>query len=91
MAKEDGGPWVALRRAYAPAPRPEVTASPVCTLSDLDFATPRDLAEERAAIMEYSGGLPRADAEALAYKAHGLPLPKLKKVRSFPRPDDGGR
>jgi hypothetical protein len=35
-------------------------------------ALARDLAEERAAIMEYSGGLPRAKAEALAYKAHGL-------------------
>jgi predicted trehalose synthase len=35
----------------------------------------RDLAEERAAIMEYSGGLPRAKAEALAYRAHGLVPP----------------
>ncbi len=76
MAKEDGGPWEALRRAYAPAPRPEVTASPVGALPELDLATRLDLAEERAAIMEYSGGLSRADAEALAYKAHGLPLPK---------------
>ncbi len=35
----------------------------------------RDLAEERAAIMEYDGGLPRARAEAEAYRRHGLVPP----------------
>ena len=35
-----------------------------------------DLAEERAAIMEYEGGLTGAHAEAKAYAAHGLPPPK---------------
>ncbi len=32
----------------------------------------RDLALERAAIMEYDAGLPRAKAEAMAKQAHGL-------------------
>ena len=35
----------------------------------------RDLAEERAAILEFDGGLPRDRAEALAYMRHGLVPP----------------
>lgn len=35
----------------------------------------RDLAEERAAIMEFDGGLPRDRAEALAYMRQGLVPP----------------
>jgi hypothetical protein len=35
----------------------------------------RDLAEERAAIMEFDGGMPREKAEALAYMRHGLVPP----------------
>lgn len=38
----------------------------------------RDLAEERAAIMEYEGGLPRAQAEALAFSRYGLPPPNRR-------------
>lgn len=34
-----------------------------------------DLAEERAAIMEFDGGLPRDRAEAMAYMRHGLVPP----------------
>ena len=52
MAEDAGGPWEALRRAYAPAPSPARS--------------------RRAAIIEYDGGLARANAEALAFKAHGL-------------------
>lgn len=35
----------------------------------------RDLAEERAAILEFDGGLPRERAEALAYMRLGLVPP----------------
>ena len=35
----------------------------------------RDLAEERAAILEFDGGLPRDRAEALAYMRNGLVPP----------------
>ncbi len=79
MAEEGGRPWEALRRAYAPAPRTALAASTLCAVPDLDFATRLDLAEERAAIMEFMGGLSRADAEDLAFKAHGLPLSKPGK------------
>jgi hypothetical protein len=37
-----------------------------------------DLAEERAAILEFEAGLTRARAEALAYRAQGLPPPRAK-------------
>jgi|688.fasta_scaffold196354_1 hypothetical protein len=36
----------------------------------------RDLAEERAAIMQFDGGLPRDQAEALAFRQHGLKPPR---------------
>ncbi len=39
-----------------------------------------DLAEERVAIMEYEGGLPRKVAEAVAFIAHGLPFPEVKRL-----------
>lgn len=73
-----GGPdWEALRRAYAPAlgggagsagvgsaPDP---AQPPSAAQDR-AALALDLAEERAAIMEYCGGLSRKEAEALAFR-----------------------
>lgn len=39
-----------------------------------------DKFEERAAIMEYDGGLPRARAEELAARAQGYKLSEIKRV-----------
>ena len=89
MSDGAGGPWDALRRAYAPAqrigsgPAVEARALPPQArpasegkgLGD-NLETRIDLAEERAAILEFEGGLKRAWAEALAYRAQGLPPPK---------------
>lgn len=72
MRKGDGGPWEALHRAYAAADRrpdlPDAVAAPTRESEELR----RDLAEERAAICQYVGGLSRCSAEDLARKAHGL-------------------
>ena len=83
--------WEGLRRAFAaPARAAEApttamgasappSAPPIaCALvqgKEQAEALRRDLAEERAAVMEYEAGLPRLRAEALAYKAHGLQPP----------------
>lgn len=53
---------------------PSANAQPPSMAED-EAALARDLAEERAAIMEYDGGLPRAQAEAEAYRRHGLAPP----------------
>lgn len=80
VAKAD---WQALLLAYQPSPG-KVVPSPGCGVSALsdtpsadslpadDLALRLDLARERAAIMEYEGGLLRKAAEACAYRAHGL-------------------
>jgi hypothetical protein len=47
---------------------------------DADEALLLDLAEERAAIMEYDGGLPREKAEALAFG--NAPRPARTKASS---------
>lgn len=54
------------------------TASPAPQVSTLPEAEAeaRDLAEERAAILEYMAGLPRREAEARAYAMYGLRPPK---------------
>ncbi len=86
MAEDNSGPWEALRRAYSPKPAlaathervalPAAPSAPDSAALGDDLATRLDLAEERAAIMEHDGGLTRANAEARAFKAHGLALPK---------------
>ncbi|WP_313533944.1 hypothetical protein [Haematobacter sp.] len=67
---EPGPDWAALGRVFAALPNAQATASP--SLQDDDALLTHELAEERAAIMEYDGGLPRAQAETLARRAHGL-------------------
>ena len=54
---------------------PGATAQPPSAALDEDELA-RDLAEERAAIMEYEGGLSRARAEDLAFARHGLRPPQ---------------
>lgn len=89
MSDVTGGPWGALRRAYAPAQRvgtghavetralpPETRPAPEGKGLGDNLETRNDLAEERAAILEFEGRLKRARAEVLAYRAHGLPAPK---------------
>ena len=75
-----GGLWDALRLVYAPARRegsgPTKDPSPAPLGDDLE--TRIDLAEERAAILEFEGGFSRAKAAALAYRAHGLTPPGAK-------------
>lgn len=90
MSDAKGPDWEALRRAYQRPPQGQGTheagqgrAGPSCPPSAMpegisrapDQALARDLAEERAAIMEFCGGLPRAEAEARAYRAYGLKPP----------------
>lgn len=85
MTDQSGGPWDALRRAYAPAQRgndgsglgilgklQDVAEAPPCEALADDLETRLDMARERAAIMEIDGGLPRDRAEALACKRYGL-------------------
>lgn len=70
MAK--GGPdWGALGRVFDALPRPSAEQP-----AALDDALMRELAEERAAIMEIDGGLSPELAERLAYEAQGLPPPR---------------
>lgn len=89
MSDGAGGPWDALRRAYAPAQRigagpavetralpPQDSPAPAGKGVGDDLETRIDSAEERAAILEFEGGLTRARAEALAYRAQGLQPPK---------------
>ena len=84
-AEGEAGPWDVLRRVFAPAQRnlspqdrspisdpPSAPAGPL--LCD-DIALRRELAEERAAIIEHLGGKQRRQAEAQAYRAYGLELP----------------
>lgn len=69
----DSGPdWEALGRVFAalPSASAELSHAP-----DDGDALARELAEERAAIMEYDGGLARELAERLAYQAQGLQPP----------------
>ncbi len=58
---------------------PGASAQPSSALVD-GAELARDLAEERAAIMEFEGGLPRDRAEALAYMRHGLAPPGKRSV-----------
>jgi hypothetical protein len=44
--------------------------------SEIEFLLARDMAEERAAILEFDAGLSRAQAEGIAFPAHGLPRPR---------------
>ena len=88
MSDRADGRWDALRRAYAPAQRggsgpavetralpPQARPAPEAKGLDDNLETRLDLAEERAAILEFQGGLKRAKAEALAYRAQELPPP----------------
>ena len=52
----------------------EARPSPV----GIDLETLRDLAEERAGIMQFDDGISRVRAEAAAFHAHGLPPPGVK-------------
>ncbi len=56
--------------------RDAVITTPPPTL--IPYATRLDWAIERAAIMEHDGGLPRAEAEASAAKAHGVNLDDVR-------------
>lgn len=70
------------------AAQPDVTPEPQqirgCTsvtpvTAEIDETDAQDFYEERAAIAEYDGGLPRAEAEALAAKA----LQEWRKQRTY--------
>lgn len=72
--------WAALRAVFSRLPSASAEASSAAgedRLAEVQDpeALARDLAEERAAIMEYEGGLSRKRAEALAYEAQGLKGP----------------
>ena len=54
--------------------QPEAWPAPVGN----DLETLRDLAEERAGIMQFDDGISRVRAEAAAFHAHGLPPPSAK-------------
>lgn len=70
----DRGPdWAALGRVFAALSGGPAEPAPGAEEAD---APARELAEERAAIMEYDAGVSRERAEALAYRAHGLPPPR---------------
>ena len=58
--------WAALDAVYA-APKAMRPRLADATARHLAALTAWDAAEERAAIQEYCGGLPRAKAEALAF------------------------
>lgn len=60
--------WSQLNRVFAAR-----VMVPNMGAFDPDLAL--DSAEERAAIMEYNGGVSRRMAEKLAYRHHGLPPP----------------
>jgi hypothetical protein len=75
--------WDALRAVFAsPAQGAQAGAGQVVPLQlaqrpinapiGPDMPLAQDLAEERAAILEYDAGLPRQEAEARAGKAHGV-------------------
>lgn len=69
----DSGPdWKALGRVFAALPSASAEPSRVPGVEELA----RELAEERAAIMEIDGGLARELAETLAYQAQGLQPPR---------------
>jgi hypothetical protein len=63
-----------LRGIFAVLPG-QSAAQPPSATDDSAVLAP-DLAEERAAIMQFDGGLPRDQAEALAYRQHGLKPPR---------------
>jgi len=61
--------WAALEAVYAAsaAPMAQRPSLADATATHLAALTAWDAAEERAAIMEYDGGLSRKEAEALAF------------------------
>lgn len=89
MSSDRKDPWATLRAAFAPSAIPDyakrhgaATSSaggqPVDPPAD-DLETCRDLADERAAIMEFDGGLTREAAEQLS-GAPVDPAPDLSRV-----------
>ncbi|MDI3336399.1 hypothetical protein QKW60_08280 [Defluviimonas aestuarii] len=81
---ERGPDWAALRRVFArlsptSGEVPSAVSPGAVGATDKDKALARDLAEERAAIMEYDGGMSRTEAEAHARKVYGVRLSKRSK------------
>lgn len=69
----------ATRRPKTPLP-----VAPVARIATPSFN--RDEWEERAAIIEYDGGLPRSEAERLAAEGQGMNIEKLLR-RTVPEDD----
>jgi len=76
---ERGPDWAALGRVFSRLGKshealPSAAGLPPAGADDWrnDPELARDLAEERAAIMEFDGGLSRAEAEARAFAAYGI-------------------
>jgi hypothetical protein len=81
-----GPDWAALGRVFSRLGKPHEELpsaaglpSPAANDWRNDPELARDLAEERAAIMEFDGGLSRAEAEARAFAAYELLPPKKNK------------
>lgn len=79
---KQGPDWAALGRVFSrlgksPEAPPSAAGPPSSAADDWrnDLELARDLAEERAAIMEFDGGLSRAEAEARAFAAYDLQPP----------------
>jgi hypothetical protein len=71
--------WAALRGLFDSLPATAGKAPSAAEVQGVDAVElARDLAEERAAIMEYVGGMTRAEAEKLACKPHGLDVANIK-------------
>lgn len=68
MANRAAPDWAALGRVFGGLTRTPSAAEARAEAEELA----RDLAEERAAILEFCAGMPRAEAERRAYEAHGL-------------------
>lgn len=89
MADRAAPDWAALGRVFGGLARPPSAAETEAEAEDLA----RDLADERAAILEYCAGLPRAEAERRAELAHGVSFvdraPKVR--RSCDGKSEGGR
>lgn len=58
--------WAALRRLWADMPSADAPSRAQPPPDDPDTA--RDVAEERAAILEFEAGLDRAEAERIAFQ-----------------------